>query len=210
MMYPRRNIKARNLKEGYQVSKSGAHIQITREPTEADKKYIEDYNNRYHMKYRGGERPVAISAYYNTIPGCCSGLMISRLNFGRTLGNAKSPSLAQRTELLKMLMQQFKTHAILMYLARSDNSQLPETFHKAGWKKSRGPVGKYTPYNYTLDVYTVDPRIPKKKLPSLKLTKKKKVGLVAMEERPVALTGRYRYIGNSIETIKRRINGLRG
>jgi hypothetical protein len=208
MAYLGRNVVAHKLEDGFEVSRSNHLITITREPNKADEKYAESYEKRYGVKLRGNNRPVAVQAYSNKIPGCCSGTILSRLSFppprdSRTrYGNGKPLSIVKRAELLKLLMKQFTNEAMLLYVCRSDNKDLPKIFSKAGWKKSRGPVGKYSPYNYTLDTYTVDPRTPKRKLPPLP-TKKKTVKI----EEPKAPVKRY---GISVENIKRRIGELRG
>lgn len=213
MTYTIGTANAHKLDNGFELTKNGNRITITREPDKADKEYAKSYLTRYGLGLRGSPRPIVISAFYTKIPGCCSGTMLSRLNFPlprhatNPLKQGRQLSIVKRAKLLKLLMNQFSREAMLLYVGRSDSKILPKTFAKAGWKKSRGPVGSYTPYNYTLDTYTVDPRIPKRKLPPLE-DKKKKVVTKAQAPKTV-YTGWRKYFGFSFSNMKRRIDGLR-
>lgn len=210
MTYTMATATPKKIDGGFEISRRNNAITITREPDKADEKYKENYKKRFGVNLRNYGRPVAVNTFFNKIPGCCSGTMLSRLTFplhrtSDVLGQGKQISVAKRAKLLKILMNQFNREAMLLYVCRSDNKYLPKVFTKAGWKKSRGPVGRYSPYNYTLDTYTVDPRTPKRKLPPLKKKIKKKV---VTQAQPVYVGWR-KYFGFSISNIKRRIGGLR-
>lgn len=212
MTYAIRTAKGLDLGDGLELTKSSSMITITRESNKADEEYAIAYEKRYNAKYTSNARPIAITAYYHKIPGCCSGTMLSRLSFPLSKNKdimkpGKQISIVNRAKLLKLLMKQFDREAILLYVGRSDSKVLPKTFAKAGWKKSTGPVGRYN-RNYTLDTYTVDPRTPKRKLlPPLK-SKKKKVVTKAQAPK-VIYTGWRKYFGFSTSNVKRRIGELR-
>ena len=199
-MYPNRVTEAKKI-DGFEISKNHSMVTITRDPNEADKKYAADYRKKYGVKMPSLNRPIVVSAYYNAIPGCCSGVILSRLAFPSIRGSKKKTSIASRARLLKLLMAQFNSYAIMMYIIRSDNKAgNPKVFTAAGWKKSRGPAGRYSPYNYTLDTYTVDPRTPKRKLPNLK-PKKKEIEETIV---PTHLTLRGKLLGTTIEYLEKR------
>ncbi len=172
-MYPTRVIDAKKIGD-LEISKSNSLITITSPPTKEEIKRVKDYNKKRGQTVLQPHRMTIATSYYNPIPGCCSGVILHRMMIPNSM-SGKSLTLAKRAEYLKLLMNEFSYNAILMYVVRSDNELISKVLSKAGWKKLRGPVGRYSPYDYTLDTYTVDPRTPKKKLPPLKPTEKKKV-----------------------------------
>ncbi len=189
--------------EDYVVTFNNTRITITSIPNDEDKKRAEAYKKQYGYPSRNSSfGRTHLSAGVTGLSGTCSGKLISLLSIPSSYKN-KSASITEKAELVKMMMARFSTFAILVYICRSSNATISKVLTKAGWKKSRGPTGKYSPWDYTLDVYTVDPRLPKKKLPLIR--KKKRV---VSKQQPMITEKEY--FGLSFDNIKRRIGELRG
>ncbi len=189
----------------YTISMANKRLTITGPPDKAQIKYAKDYAKQYGYKYPGSSKKMTIaSVHYSGLDGCCSGHLFSRLTFIKGIAG-KQPTVVMKVKYLRMMLDMFNHDALVLYIARSDNAKLTALFKRAGWKKSRGPVGKYSPYNYTLDTYTVDPRTPKHRLPPLNKSKKVVAKKEAPIEVPVVYIGWRKYFGFSVDNIRRRL-----